>query len=78
MDVFRNYIFVIYVKNWKETATFWPIRLHFFLKSTQATCVAATYSELPNKRAYLFSFFGILIHIKQMTKSYTLLLFFME
>ena len=37
-----------------------------------------TNSELPNKRAYLFSFFGILIHIKQMTKSYTLLLFFME
>ena len=22
MDVLRNYIFIIYVKNWKETATF--------------------------------------------------------
>ena len=38
VDVFRNYIFVIYAKNWKETATFWPIRLHFILNFVQATC----------------------------------------
>ena len=38
VDDFKSQIFVIYVKNWKEPAIFWPIYWTSISKCVQATC----------------------------------------